>query len=82
MKVSLFRNRVWIASLLIMCALLGPHYWRPADFATRVGLELGCDRYRPVNRVDIFAFAGQTDSKPEYIYGAAAGCAACRRHGS
>jgi two-component system phosphate regulon sensor histidine kinase PhoR len=40
MKVSLFRNRVWIASLLIVCAFLGLDYWRPPDFATRVAVEI------------------------------------------
>src|SRR5882724_8241228 len=40
MRVSLFRNRVWIASLLIAAAMLGLDLWRPADQATRAVLEV------------------------------------------
>lgn len=40
MKVSLFRNRVWIASLLIACAFLALDYWRPENFVTRLVVEI------------------------------------------
>lgn len=40
MKVSLFRNRVWIASLLIAVAFLGMDFLRPADQITRIVMEV------------------------------------------
>ncbi len=40
MKVSLFRNRVWIASLLIAAAFLALDFWHPDDPAARVIVEV------------------------------------------
>jgi two-component system phosphate regulon sensor histidine kinase PhoR len=40
MKVSLFRNRVWIASLLIAAAFLALDFWGPGDPASRALIEI------------------------------------------
>ena len=40
MRVSLFRNRVWIAFLLIALAYLALDFWRPDEWFIRAGIVI------------------------------------------